>query len=129
MRICLDTNAYCQLMRGSTALRKCVEEAESVTVPTVVLGELHAGFEMGAKRDRNRQVLEKFLATSGVYVAEVTADVSERYGLLVKQLKANATPIPTNDIWIAAVSLELGTHLVTYDTHFATVAGLIVLAP
>ena len=129
MRICLDTNAYSRLMRNREMLTACLERAESIFIPTIVLGELHAGFEMGAQRNRNREELARFLDVPGVYAAEVTADVSERYGLLVKDLRAKGTPIPTNDIWIAAISLELGTRLVTYDDHFAVIPGLIVVAP
>ncbi|MFQ5810117.1 MAG: PIN domain-containing protein, partial [Armatimonadota bacterium] len=59
----------------------------------------------------------------------VTHSIAERYGVLVKQLKEQGTPIPTNDIWIAATALETGTRLVSYDAHFNNVPGLIVLSP
>jgi tRNA(fMet)-specific endonuclease VapC len=59
----------------------------------------------------------------------VTTDIAERYGILISQLTRQGTPISTNDIWIAAAALETGSRLVTYDSHFRHVPGLIVLGP
>jgi tRNA(fMet)-specific endonuclease VapC len=129
MRICLDTNAYSRLMRGHAPLEKLLETAESLLVPAPVLGELFAGFELGSRREANRRQLEQFLALPGVEPIAVTPDVADRYGLLVGQLSRQRTPIPTNDIWIAACSLETGARLVTYDAHFRHVKGLITLSP
>ena len=53
----------------------------------------------------------------------------ERYGNLVRDWRQQGTPIPTNDLWIAATALETGTRLVSYDAHFQHVPGLIVIAP
>jgi tRNA(fMet)-specific endonuclease VapC len=55
--------------------------------------------------------------------------VAERYGCLVRELRQQGTPIPTNDLWIAATSLETGARLVSYDIHFQRVPGLMVIAP
>ena len=129
MRVCLDTNAYSRLMGGHAPLTQLLESAEEVLVPATVLGELHAGFEMGSRRAVNRRQLEEFLALPGVETLAVTDEMSERYGILVGQLMRQGTPIPTNDIWIAAAVLETGTRLITYDSHFENISGLIVLAP
>jgi len=110
-------------------LRHTLEFAVDVFVPATVLGELHAGFELGTKRDENVARLREFLSLPGVSVAETTADVAERYGLLVASLRNAGTPLPTNDIWIAATALETGARLVTYDRHFQAVPGLVLLAP
>ena len=129
MRVCLDTNAYSRLMGGHAPLRELLESADAVLVPATVLGELHAGFELGARRDANRRQLAEFLALPGVETIPVSADIAERYGLLVGQLSRQGTPIPTNDIWIAAAALETGARLATYDPHFDHIHGLIVLSP
>lgn len=129
MRVCLDTNAYSRLMKGHAPLTELLESADEVLIPATVLGELHAGFEMGSRRDENRRQLDEFLALPGVETIAVTPDIAERYGLLVSHLARQGTPIPTNDIWIAASTLESGARLVTYDPHFYHVAGLIILSP
>jgi tRNA(fMet)-specific endonuclease VapC len=65
----------------------------------------------------------------GVQLVTVDAFVADRYGILVKILRKMGTPIPTNDIWIAAAALETGSRLVTYDSHFDCIPGLLVIAP
>lgn len=129
MNVSLDANAYSALRRGRSALEQCVAEADEVCISTVVLGEIYAGFRMGTRYEQNLADLNELLASPGVEVIPVTHDIAERYGVLVRQLKAQGTPIPTNDIWIAATALETGTRLVSYDSHFDKVQGLIVLAP
>ena len=129
MRVCLDTNAYSRLMGGHVPLTQLLESCEEVLLPATVLGELHAGFELGSRRETNRRQLGEFLALPGVETIPVTTDIAERYGILISQLTRQGTPIPTNDIWIAAAALETGTRLVTYDSHFIHIHGLIVLGP
>lgn len=127
MRVCLDTSAYSHLRRGNAALQDCLEQAEGILLPAIVVGELHAGFLGGDKAPANLKLLAEFLEQPGVSVQDVTCAVAERYGLLVAQLPG--TPIPTNDIWIAAIAMETGTRLIAYDRHFAQVPGLICLHP
>ena len=129
MKVCLDTNAYSRLMRGHPPLTELLETAAVVMLPVTVLGELHAGFELGSRRETNRRFLDDFLDQSGVERVEVSPDMAERYGILVAQLSRQGTPIPTNDIWIAACALDSGARLVTYDPHFEHVQGLIVVSP
>jgi predicted nucleic acid-binding protein len=129
MRVCLDTNAYSRLMGGHVPLTQLLESCEEVLLPATVLGELHAGFELGSRRETNRRQLGEFLALPGVETIPVTTDIAERYGILISQLTRQGTPISTNDIWIAAAALETGSRLVTYDSHFRHVPGLIVLGP
>jgi len=129
MKLCLDTCAYSRLVQQENALVVCVEEADNVFIPSVVLGELFAGFMLGKREKENRQQLDAFLNLPGVEVVSVDASVAERYAFIVKQLRSQGTPIPTNDIWIASVALETGSRLVSYDAHFERIPGLIVLAP
>jgi predicted nucleic acid-binding protein len=129
MRVCLDTNAYSRLMGGHVPLTQLLESCEEVLLSATVLGELHAGFELGSRRETNRRQLGEFLALPGVETIPVTTDIAERYGILISQLTRQGTPISTNDIWIAAAALETGSRLVTYDSHFRHVPGLIVLGP
>lgn len=127
--VCVDTSAYSQLMRGRPAPTTRLEEADTVYVPATVLGELYAGFEMGSRPADNIAELREFLDQPAVFVAETGESVAERYGKLVQQLRAQGTPIPTNDIWIAAAALETGSRLLAYDSHFERIPGLIVESP
>lgn len=128
-RVCLDTSAYSKLMRGDRALATDLEESDEILVPVTVLGELHAGFEMGARQSENRERLETFLDQPGVFELNTTPNVASRYGVLVQQLRSQGTPIPTNDIWVAAAALECGARLIAYDSHFSHVPGLLIESP
>ena len=126
MTICIDTNVYSALRRGHVQIRSVLESADVAIVPTVVLGELYAGFAAGSRQQANLSALERFLAKPGVQVFSVTTGVAARYGSIVHTLRRAGIPIPTNDIWIAAITLECGARLVTLDTHFDTIPTLIV---
>ena len=51
----------------------------------------------------------------------------ETYGRISAQLAKAGTPIPQNDIWIAALALQFDLPLATSDSHFEYVPGLEVL--
>ncbi len=129
MRLSLDTNAYSRLMRGHAPLTELLESADEILVSSTVLGELYAGFEMGSRKEANRRQLADFLALPGVEPLAITPDIAERYGMLVRHLLQQGTPLPTNDIWIASAALETGTRLVTSDAHFEQIPGLMILNP
>jgi tRNA(fMet)-specific endonuclease VapC len=123
-RVVLDTSAYSRLRTGHPDVIEWLAAASVVFVPTIVIGELHAGFRIGRRRRDNEQALGAFLDEPFVQVATVDADAAHRYGEIVAQLRDAGTPIPTNDIWIAAVTFVTGGHLMTFDTDFARVGGL-----
>ena len=123
-RVVLDTSAYSHLRAGHVALHERLDGAAEIIVPAVVLGELHAGFRGGARLLDNEATLERFLEEPFVSVKAVDHEVALRYGEVFSQLKRSGTPIPTNDIWIAAVTLESGAHLLSFDDDFRHVSGL-----
>lgn len=129
MKVCLDTCAYSHLMRGNAALRLYLENSTILFISTVVLGELHSGFEAGSRIRENENQLVAFLGMPGIRTQDVTWDIARRYALLVNALRSAGTPLPANDIWIAATALELGARLITYDAHFKNIPGLIVESP
>ena len=90
---------------------------------------LYAGFQLGSHYEDNCKDLATFLELPGIQIAAPGQDVAERYGYLVRDLRRQGTPFPTNDLWIGATALETGARLVSYDVHFQHVPGLIVIAP
>lgn len=125
MRICLDTNAYSALGRGIAGAVRIIESADEVIVPATVVGELMFGFLKGSRPAQNEADLEKFLSQDGVRLQPITREIAERYGFVKAALSRRGTPIPENDIWIAATALETGTRLVSNDAHFDSVGGLL----
>jgi tRNA(fMet)-specific endonuclease VapC len=129
MKLCLDTNAYTLFKANHRPLVELLESADEVFVPTIVVGELYAGFKIGSRTRQNMAELLVFFEAPGVSCVSVTLPVAERYGELVLWLRKEGTPIPTNDVWIAAIAFEAGARLVTYDKHFKNIAGLTIYSP
>ena len=120
----LDTNAYSGFLSGDPAILDALGEAESVKMSVVVLGELFAGFRGGRRRSQNLRYLNSFLAKRSVEVLDISRETSEVFGQIKYSLKEAGTPIPINDVWIAAQALETGSILATFDRHFAKVPGV-----
>ncbi len=123
-RILLDTNAYVRFLRGDERVLSYLAQADMVFMSVFVLGELLAGFKAGGKEKENRRILEGFLLKSSVTVLDGTMDTADLFGLVMAALKKSGTPIPINDVWIAAHALETGSVLATFDEHFTAVPGL-----
>ncbi len=123
-RLVLDTSSYSGLRRGHAAVLDWIASAVTVQVPVTVLGELEAAFELGSRPDSNRQALADFVAEPYVVVLETTRNVARRYGTLFARLRRAGTPVPVNDLWIAAATLEVGGHLLTFDRDFARIPDL-----
>jgi predicted nucleic acid-binding protein len=125
-KVALDTSAFSVFLRGKEAVVRALQEADEITLTPVVLGELRAGFLMGKHRARNESVLKKFLASSRVRVRDIDEETAERYAVIFAYLRDQGTPIPTNDIWIAASAMQHGLKLITTDKHYLKLPQIIV---
>jgi tRNA(fMet)-specific endonuclease VapC len=122
--ILIDTNAYAAFMRGAPEIVEVIAHADGLYLNSIVLGELLGGFAAGKRESKNRAELARFLDSPRVGVLPVTADTADSYALVYAGLRRKGTPIPSNDLWIAATALEHGTALLSLDAHFAHVEGL-----
>jgi tRNA(fMet)-specific endonuclease VapC len=118
VRLALDTNRYVDLCRGNVSVVEAVELADEVWLPFIVVGELRAGFAVGSQGPRNEAVLRRFLLKSGVGVLYAGDQTTHHYGAVYRQLRKQGTPIPTNDMWIAALVLQHSLVLCARDAHF-----------
>ncbi len=125
MRIAIDTNRYRDFTDGLPEAVERFRTAEQICVPFVVLVELRAGFLAGARRSkvstagaRNARVLGTFLNRPRVRLLWPNEETTHQYARLWGQLRAQGTPIPTNDLWIAALVLQHQLLLYSRDTHF-----------
>jgi len=124
VRIALDTNAYSALMRGHRDVAALIRRSEAVLVPAVVAGELLYGFRLGSRFEENAARFEAFLAAPSVDLLPLALTTADRFGRIASALRLKGTPIPTNDIWIAAQAMEVGADLISSDSHFDDVDGL-----
>jgi tRNA(fMet)-specific endonuclease VapC len=120
----LDTTAYSHFRAGDERVLDFIAAAKVVVLPTIVLGELEAGFILGRRERENRMLLAEFLGERFVSVLQVTPPIAHRYGQLFADLRRAGTPIPINDIWIAATTLDCGGHLLSFDGHFEKIGRL-----
>ena len=125
MKTMLDTTAYVGFKRNDAEAVEIILQAERILFSPVVLGELMFGFRSGTRFKENMADLNRFLDHESVRMMEVGKTTSDRYSRIAAQLKRKGTPIPSNDIWIAAQTMEHGAELITYDRHFRRISGLV----
>ena len=118
MNIALDTNAYSDFMRGCSQRVQIVRAARSIAMPIIVLGELRAGFAAGNRESTNAANLNRFLASSRVFVLLPDEQTAHHYAQLHLQLRNKGASIPTNDLWIASLTVQHQLVLCTSDRHF-----------
>jgi tRNA(fMet)-specific endonuclease VapC len=129
-KLCLDTSGYSHFKRGHDDVVRLIDGAAWIGVPAIVLGELRTGFALGRRQVDNERELGTFLRNSVVSVLDVDDAASKIYAEIVVALKRAGTPVPTNDIWIAAVAAREGATVLTYDAHFRAIGrvGAVVLS-
>jgi tRNA(fMet)-specific endonuclease VapC len=142
--ILLDTSCYIAFLRGDPQVADLLRKAPKILMPTIMVGELMTGFHLLDKLDKHDESnkhnepkqlsstseiahLHKFLDTPRVHLVNVTYRTSEQMGFIAAELKHAGTPIPTNDLWIAALAKEYGCPVATLDNHFRVVPGLQVV--
>ena len=126
MKLLLDTNRLSDALAEDDEVLDALEVAETIYVPVIALGEIRSGFLAGRRPADNETRLQWFLSQDGVSTLGVDASVSHRYARIHKTLRARGKPIPTHDLWIAAIAVEHGLAVYTRDAHFQSVPGLAV---
>ncbi len=126
IRYFLDTSAYSAFRRGHPAIRRRIQESSEILFNAVVLGELQVGFLKGTRLEQNLAELAELLSSPRVSVLAIDEGTAERYAAIMRSLQQAGSQIPTNDIWIAASTMQYGATLLTTDRHFSRVAQIMV---
>ena len=113
-------------MRGDTEIIKALQQVAHIGICAISIGELLSGFKAGNKEKTNRRELNQFLDSPRIMLYSINEETAEYYCLILDQLKNDGTPIPTNDIWIAAVAFQQGMPIYTKDQHFTKIKGLLL---
>ena len=122
----LDTNGLFTLAEGDSGLESVLRKALQLAIPVIVLGE----YRYGISQSRHRMEYEEWLAE---YLPKFRIlDVDERtavsYSFVRSELRKAGTPIPSNDVWIAALCRQHSLPLVSRDRHFDAVSGVTRIA-
>lgn len=125
MAVILDTNALSAFVDGDEKLLRILEKESELAVPAIVFGE----YLYGIQQSRWRKSYEAWLRTNlGLFdLLPAARKTAEQYSEIRRELRSAGTPIPTNDLWIAAVAREHQVPLATRDAHFRAVRGIHLL--
>ena len=118
----LDTNGLSAVADGDAELEPILRKAAEIAVPVIVLGE----YRYGIQQSRDRQRYEEWLTESirDYRVLDVDEETAIAYATLRSELKRAGTPIPSNDVWIAALCRQHSFPLLSRDRHFDVVRGI-----
>ena len=118
MKMAIDTNRYRDFCEGDDAAVQHFRAANLIIMPFPVLAELRSGFACGTLARRNERTLNIFLNRPRVAVFYADEQTTFHYARLFAQLRSQGTPIPTNDLWIAALVQQHNLLLFSRDQHF-----------
>lgn len=125
--IAIDTNIVIRVLRDQEPFIEWLRGFDKLYLPVPVLGELRYGALNSTRPAKELEAVNRFATRCQVLV--IDSLVASRYGDLRHTLKRKGTPIPENDLWIAAICLQQAQTLATSDRHFAVVPDLTTLAP
>ena len=126
-KVLIDTNVYSLAMKGNANVVNTLRKIDRIGFSAISIGELFSGFKGGSRETRNREELNIFLDSPRVVVHPIDEGTADFYASILNNLKAAGTPIPTNDIWIAAVAFQYGYKIFSKDKHFNLIPGLVQL--
>lgn len=118
MRMVIDTNRYRDFCAGVPEAVERFRAADQIFLPFAALAELRAGFLGGTRASSNEALLVDFLNGPRVAVLYADEETTHHYARIFLQLRQQGTPIPTNDIWIAALTEQHNLLLYSRDGHF-----------
>ena len=118
MRIAIDANRYVDFCRGLEEAVRTFRRAERIFLPLITLAELRAGFRCGSRSEENEQYMARFLNSPRATILSPDEETTHHYARLYAQLRHQGTPIPSNDLWIAALVSQHDLYLYSRDRHF-----------
>ena len=118
VEIAIDTNRYRDFVNAVPEAVTVFRAAPKIHIPLIVVAELRAGFAVGSRGEENQRIFERFLHRPRVELLLPTVETTRHYAYLYRQLRAAGTPIPANDLWIAALVVQHELTLFSRDAHF-----------
>lgn len=122
--IAIDTNRYRDFVDGVPEAVMVFRRAPKIHLPLMVVAELRAGFAVGSRGKENERVFEEFIHRPRIGILNPSLETTRHYARVFQQLRAAGTPIPMNDLWIAALVFQHELQLYTRDAHFDLIPQL-----
>jgi tRNA(fMet)-specific endonuclease VapC len=123
--VILDTNGLSALVEGEPGLEPLLRRAAQVAIPVIVLGEYRYGISQSRNHIHYQRWLAEYLPSFRILDVDERTTIS--YSTVRRELKKAGTPIPSNDVWIAALCRQHSLPLLSRDRHFDAVSGIIRL--
>ena len=123
-KVLIDTNIYSLAMKGDDNVVDALRKIDLIGFSAISVGELYSAFKGGSRETGNREELNIFLDSPRVVVHTIDVETADFHASILNNLKVAGTPVPTNDIWIAAVAFQHGYKMFTKDKHFNLIPGL-----
>jgi tRNA(fMet)-specific endonuclease VapC len=121
-RLLVDTNVVIALFAGEPAALNRVEQHPELFLCVPVLGELRYGALASSRVDENLARLDGF--SRRVLLLSCDSMTAVQYSAIRYGLRKKGTPIPENDMWIAAIAQQYDLTLLSRDSHFREIEGL-----
>lgn len=125
--VALDTSVAVELLRGRTDVTRSLGSFRLVCLPMPVVGELRYGALLSDRSTENLARVEDLI--DRCTLLPVDERTAEHYARVRHDLKRAGTPIPENDVWIAAVCRRFELRLATTDQHFGSISELATVNP
>ena len=126
-RVLVDTDIYIEFLRGDENTNNILSSADFIAFSVISIGEILAGFKIWSDEKKYLNELDQFLYSPRLIIYDIDSETSEFYAKIYNELRVAGNPIPTNDMWVAALALQHGIKLLTNDRHFTKVAGLFLI--
>ena len=118
----LDTNAVSAILAGDNTIRPVLEIVRTLVIPAIVVGEYRYGIAMSRKQAELDASFDQLVRR--ITFAPVDEPITRRYAQVRRALRDAGTPIPENDVWIAATAAHYQMPVLSRDAHFDLVPGI-----
>jgi len=125
--VALDTNVAVRLLNDEPGIVLFLNTFSDLLLPVPVIGELRYGALNSSRTAENLAKLTTVLTRCKPIEADLAT--AETYAALRFELKKQGTPIPENDLWIAAICVQHSLPIATFDHHFSNVNGIQIRRP
>jgi len=122
----IDTNVIIKYLAGDASTKRLLDNASEISVSVIVVGELQYGAHKSTQAKSNLELFDNFLSNFSIIPVDV--NIAKIYGEVKEKLRKRGINIPENDVWIAATAKSRQSRLLTYDAHFKSVDGLVVVS-
>lgn len=121
-QILLDSNIVIEVLEGNKEIADKINKLKEFYIPSIVVGELYVGVNRVTNKAKHLKMLQSFLKLCTVLDAD--SETAMYYGEMMAALYKKGKPVPTNDVWIAAIAKQYELTVITKDKHFKEIEGI-----